>query len=76
MFNFTLSCWLQTYAVVTSVTEPCNKFVKVAPEGEKDFEVLERGIFHWLFFDCPVYGLCQIHLSVFFPNSCTEINIV
>ncbi|KAI0216603.1 Cleavage and polyadenylation specificity factor subunit 1 [Lamellibrachia satsuma] len=32
----------KTYAVVTSVAEPCNKFVKVAVEGEKDFEVLER----------------------------------
>ena len=35
----------QIYAVVTSVSEMCNKYVSVQGEGEKEFEIQERGAY-------------------------------
>ena len=38
-----LTSFFQIYAVVTNVSELCNKYVSVQGEGEKEFEVQERG---------------------------------
>ena len=35
---------LQTYSIVTSNAEVCNRVVKVAGDGEKEFDAQERGV--------------------------------
>ena len=44
----------QIYAVVTSVSEMCNKYVSVQGEGEKEFEVQERGKYLQAHLTCPM----------------------
>ena len=38
----------KTYSVCSSVSEPCNRLVKVAGEGEKEFESVEKGVLNAL----------------------------
>jgi hypothetical protein len=38
------SALMQTYGIVTSLSEPCSKIVQLVGDGEKEFEQPERGM--------------------------------
>ena len=54
----------QIYAVVTSVSEMCNKYVSVQGEGEKEFEIQERGRYIQMQLTSPIRPLCPTVVSL------------
>ena len=66
MFYCSVVVCLQTYTVVTSVSEPCVQLCKISTEGEREFETPERrkscSYSFWLTCGRGAKGLNFLHL--------------